>query len=67
MGGPHKLPPLTFRPGTRPGDPDGDRAWLQRHAEATGQKPGTIIARALAEYRARMEGAAPGDGAAQAR
>lgn len=57
MGGRHKLPPLTFRPGTRPGDPDGDREWLQEHALATGQKVGTIIARAVAEYRARTEAA----------
>jgi len=55
MGGPHKLPPLAFRPGTRPGDPEGDRAWLKEHAEATDQKVGTIVARAVAEYRARVE------------
>ena len=47
----HKHDPVSFRPGTKPGDPDGDRAWLLDRAEATGLKVGTILSEALAEYR----------------
>lgn len=49
----HEHPPISFRPGTRPGDPDGDRQWLQDYARATGMKPGAIVSEAIAEYRQR--------------
>jgi hypothetical protein len=45
----HKHPPIAFRP------PEGDRAWLLEHAAATGEPVNRILARALAEYRARRE------------
>lgn len=47
--------PICFRPGTKPGDPDGDRAWLKRHAKETDRKVGAIVSEAVAQYRARME------------
>lgn len=53
MPGQHKSNPISFRPGTKPGDPDGDRQWLQDYAKATGMKPGAIISEAVAEYRQR--------------
>lgn len=55
MGGRHKLSPVVFRPGTKPGDPDGDRAWLLEYAKRTGRPAGAIVSEALAAYRARVE------------
>ncbi len=51
MSGQHKHNPVTFRPGTEPGDPAGDRDWLYAHAAETGRKVGEILSEALAEYR----------------
>jgi hypothetical protein len=51
----HKRNPVTFRPGTEPGDPAGDRDWLYAHAEKTGRKVGEILSEALADYRARHD------------
>ena len=48
--------PICFRPGTKPGDPDGDRAWLERYHKKTGKPKGEILSEALAQYRAVTEG-----------
>ena len=54
----HKQNPVTFRPGIKPGDPDGDRDWLYAHAKETGRTVGEILSEALAEKRASIEKAA---------
>jgi hypothetical protein len=41
----HRVNPISFRP------PEGDRAWLEQHAEQTGKPVRRILAEALAEYR----------------
>ena len=55
MGGPHKHNPVPFRPGVKPGDPDGDREWLLAYAGKTRRAVGAIVSEALAEYRSRRE------------
>jgi hypothetical protein len=57
MGGPHKHNPIPFRPGIKPGDPDGDRAWLLAYATKTSRSVGAIVSEAVAQYRARREAA----------
>ena len=49
----HRLEPLKFRPGLEPGDPDGDRAWVEAYAAAAGLPVGAVLSAALAEYRER--------------
>jgi hypothetical protein len=51
----HKHDPVSFRPGTKPGDPDGDREWLLDRAEATGLAVGTIVSEAVVHYRRYLE------------
>ena len=55
MGGPHKHNPIPFRPGILPGDPEGDRDWLNAEAAATGRSVSAIISEAVAEYRAGVD------------
>ena len=54
MGGPHKHNPIPFRPGIKPGDPDGDREWLLAYATETGLSVSAVISEAVAEKRARV-------------
>ena len=44
MGGPHKHPPIPFRP------PETDRTRLKEHARRTGQPVNAILTAALAAY-----------------
>ena len=55
MGGPHKHKPIPFRPGVKPGDPDGDRDWLLAYAAETGRPVSAIISEAVAGYRERTD------------
>ena len=59
MGGPHKHNPIPFRPGIKPGDPDGDRDWLNAYAGETGLSVSAVISRAVAAYRAKLERSRP--------
>ncbi len=55
MGGPHKHNPIPFRPGVKPGDPDGDRDWLAAYATETGRPVSAIVSEAVAEYREKVD------------
>ena len=59
MGGPHKHNPIPFRPGIKPGDPDGDRDWLLAYAAETGLSVSAVISKAVAAYRAKLDYARP--------
>lgn len=48
--------PLSFRPGVLPGDPEGDREWLQAEHRRTGESVSGLVSLAVAELRARREG-----------
>jgi hypothetical protein len=54
MSGQHKYPPISFRP------PEADRARLLQHAADPGEKVNAVLAKALAEYLDRREGAQDG-------
>jgi hypothetical protein len=46
----HRHRPLSFRPRE-----DSDRVWVQEYAKATGQSVNSVLADALAAYRAAKE------------